>query len=136
MPGWMELQGSLQLNPVKERRVKCSCGCRCELCGEAYPPDLLEIHLLPGSRSPVDPGPDLQREILVLCPHCHREVHEFRLPRVDQKILIRSRPAGVRREIPGILGYIPKPYTPPEADLAAVYEEVRQFSTLFVNGAG
>ena len=41
-----------------------------------------------------------------------------------------------RREIRRILGYIPKPYTPPEADLAAVYEEVRQFSTLFVNGAG
>jgi len=136
MPGWMELQGSLRLNPARERRVKCSCGFRCELCGGAYPPDLLEIHLLPGSRGRVEPGPDLQREILVLCHRCHRQVHEFRLLRADQKILVRSRPAGVRREIRGILGSTPKPYTPPEANLAAVYEEVRQFSTLFVNGAG
>jgi len=126
----------LKLNPMKERRVKCSVGCRCELCGEAYPSDLLELHLLPGDGRQIKHGPDLQREILVLCPRCHGDLHEFRLPRVDQKGLVRSRPAGVRKEIRAILGYNPKPYTPPDADLAAVYEEIRQFSSLFVNGAG
>ena len=121
---------------MKERRLKSSVGCCCELCGEAYPSDLLEIHLLPGARNQREPGPDLQREILVLCPRCHLQIHEFRLPRADQKILVRSRPAEVRKRIRAILGYHPKPYTPPESDLAAVYEEIRQFSTLFVNGAG
>jgi hypothetical protein len=132
----MDMELPLNLNPVKERRVKHSVGCICELCGGAYPSDLLEIHLLPGDRRRVKPGTDLQREILVLCPRCHREIHKFRLPRADQKTLVRSRPAGVRREIRAILGYTPRPYTPPDADLAAVFEETRQFSTLFVNGAG
>lgn len=121
----------LKLNPVKERRVKRSVGCRCELCGEAFPADLLEIHLLPGDGRRVKPGPDLQREILVLCPRCHREIHEFRVPRADQKTIVRSRPAGIRREIRAILGYNPKPYTPPDVDLAAVYEEAHQLSSLF-----
>jgi hypothetical protein len=126
----------LKVNPVKERRVKRSVGCRCELCGEEYPSDLLEIHLLPGDGRRVRPGLDLQREILVLCRRCHREIHAFRLPRADQKTLVRSRPAGARREIRAILGYTPKPYTPPEVDLAAIYDETRQLSSFLVNGAG
>jgi hypothetical protein len=126
----------LKLNPVKERRVKHSVGCRCELCGEEYPSAILEIHLLPGDGRRVRPGPDLQREILVLCPCCHRDIHEVCPPRTDQKILVRSRPAGVRREIRAILGYTPKPYTPPEADLAAIYEEAHQLSSICLNGSG
>jgi len=125
----MELH--LKLNPMKERKVKRSVGCRCELCGEAYPSDVLEIHLLPGDGKRVKPGPDLQREILVLCPGCHRGIHEFRVPRADQKTLVRSRPASVRKEIRTILGYNPRPYTPPDVDLAAVYEEAHQLSSLF-----
>jgi hypothetical protein len=126
----------LKPNPVKERRVKRSVGCRCELCGEAYASDLLEIHLLPGEGRRVRPGPDLQREILVLCARCHREIHEFRIPRADQKTLVRSRPAGVRREIRAILGYNPKPYAPPEVDLAAVYTDACQISGVCLNGSG
>jgi hypothetical protein len=122
---------SLKLSPVKERRVKYSVGCRCELCGGAYPSDLLEIHLLPRTGRVGKPGPDLQREILVLCPRCHREIHESRVSRADQKTLVRSRPARIRREIRAILGYNPKPYIPPDVDLAAVYEEAHQLSSLF-----
>ena len=132
----MDLTGPARLNPVKERRVKLSVGCICELCGEAFPPDLLEIHLLPGNGKHGEPGPDLQREILVLCPPCHREIHACAVTRADQKTLVRSRPPRVRRAIRAILGYHPKPYSPPESDLAALYEDIRQFSTLFVNGAG
>jgi hypothetical protein len=121
----------LKLNPVKERRVKHSVGCRCELCGEEYPSAILEIHLLPGDGKRVRPGPDLQREILVLCPRCHWEVHDCEVPRADQKTLVRSRPARVRMEIRAILGYHPKPYNPPDVDLASVYEEAHQLSSLF-----
>jgi hypothetical protein len=132
----MDLHPPLKMGQIKERRVKQVVGLRCELCGGAYPSDLLEIHLLPGDGRQVRPGPDLQREILILCPACHREIHTYQIPRADQKILIRSRPAGVRKEIRAILGRNPKPYIPPDVDLAAVYEDVRQFSSLFVNGAG
>ena len=132
----MERELLLKLNPARQRRVKRSVGCRCELCGGAYPADLLEIHLLPGVRCRIEPGPDLQREILVLCPRCHREVHEFRIDRADQKTLVRSRAARARGEIRAILGDRPRPYTPPDVDLAAVYEEARQLSSFLVNGAG
>ena len=130
----MEL--SLKLNPVKELRVKLAAGSRCELCWEAYPSHLLEIHLLPMAGRHVRQGPDLQREILVLCPRCHRHVHAFDPDRADQKTLVRSRPTAVRKEIRAILGYTPSPYTPPEVDLAAVYEETRQLLSFVVNGAG
>jgi hypothetical protein len=132
----MDLQGPPGLSPAREQRVKRAAGLHCELCGGAYPADLLEIHLLPGEGWRVDPGPDLQREILVLCPRCHRDVHASRLPRADQKTLVRSRPAATRREIRAILGYAPAPYTPPEADLAAIYDETRQLASFVVNGAG
>jgi hypothetical protein len=128
---WKAMELPLKLNPVKERRVKHSVGCRCELCGEEYPSDLLEIHLLPQDGRRVRPAPDLQREILVLCPRCHREIHDCGVPRADQKTLVRSRPAGVRKDIRAILGYNPKPYTPPESDLAAIYEQAHQLSSLF-----
>lgn len=130
------MEPALKLNQVKERQVKHAVGLRCELCGDAFPADLLEIHLLPMDGRPVNPGPDLQREILVLCSRCHRDVHEFGLPRADQKNLVRSRAAGVRREIRLILGYCPGPYIPPEVDLAALYEETRQLSGFVLNGAG
>jgi hypothetical protein len=121
----------LKLNPVEDRRVKHAVGLRCELCGDACRADLLEIHLLPGDGRQVKPGPDLQREILVLCPRCHREIHESRVSRADQKTLVRSRTAGARKEIRAILGYHPMPYTPPDVDLSAVYEEAHQLSSLF-----
>jgi hypothetical protein len=126
----------LKLNPAKERRLKHSIGCSCELCGELYPPDLLEIHLLPGVGKRIRPDPDLQREILLLCSRCHLEIHELGIPRADQKTLVRSRPAGVRREIRSILGYNPKQYIPPDIDLAAVYMEACQISGGCLNGSG
>jgi hypothetical protein len=126
----------LKLGLVKERKVKHSLGSRCELCGDAHPTSILEIHLIPCGGTPVKPGPDLQREILVLCPRCHRELHAFGTPRADQKDLVRARPAGARREIRAILGHQPEPYTPPEVDLAALYEETRQLSSFVLNGAG
>jgi len=126
----------LRLNLAKERAVKRAAGLRCELCGGEFPSFLLEIHLLPPGGGVIEPGPDLQREILVLCARCHRDVHACRLPRADQKELVRSRRAGVRREIRTILGYNPMPYTPPDVDLAAIYEETRQLSGFLVNGAG
>jgi hypothetical protein len=119
------------LPPVKSKKVKLAAGSRCELCGEAYPPVLLEIHLLPGDGKRARQGPDLQREILVLCPGCHREIHDCRVPRADQKTLVRSRPSQVRREIRAILGFQPGPYTPPESDLAEIYEQAHQLSSLF-----
>ena len=132
----MDLRPPLEMGPVRERNVKRSVGLACELCGGAYPADLLEIHLLPGGGNRADPGPDLQREILVLCARCHREIHGLGIPRADQKTLVRSRAAGVRREIRKILGHRPRPYVPPEADLASVYDEILQLSSFPVNGAG
>lgn len=124
------------VNPVKERRVKQAVRLCCELCGGAFPADILELHLLPQDGAGVAPGPDLQRELLVLCPRCHREIHSCRTPRADQKQLVRARPAGARKEIRLILGWFPKPYTPPDVDLAALYEETRQLSGFVLNGAG
>jgi hypothetical protein len=120
------------LPPVKAKRVKLAAGSRCEICDGEFRLSILEIHLVPreGGRS-ASAGPDLQREILILCPACHREIHAFRIPRADQKILVRSRPSGVRREMRRVLGYKPKPYSPPEVDLAVVYEEAHQLSSLF-----
>lgn len=133
----MAMELPVNLNPAKERRVKRSVGCRCELCGGTYASDLLEIHLLPVDRRQGKPGPDLQREILILCPGCHRGIHEMRIHRADQKVLVRSRSARVRKEIREILSYNPKPYTPPgDVDLAAVYEEACRISGLIVNGVG
>jgi hypothetical protein len=120
------------LPPVKAKRVKLAAGARCEICDGEFPLSILEIHLIlqEGGRR-TRGGPDLQREILILCPACHREIHTYRIPRADQKILVRSRQPGVRREMRRILGYKPKPYSPPEVDLAAVYEEAHQLSSLF-----
>jgi hypothetical protein len=120
------------LPPVKAKRVKLAAGARCEICDGEYRLSILEIHLIPqeGGRR-VRTGLDLQREILILCPACHREIHAFQIPRADQKILVRVRPSGVRREIRRVLGYKPEPYSPPEVDLAVVYEEAHQLSSLF-----
>ena len=120
------------LPSVKAKRVKLAAGSRCEICTGEFPLSILEIHLIPGKgEREASTGPDLQREILILCPACHREIHAFHIPRADQKILVRSRPSGVRREIRRVLGYQPKPYTPPDVDLAAVYDEAHQLSSLF-----
>jgi hypothetical protein len=114
------------LSPVQEKRIKNALESTCELCREYYPLSLLEIHAVTGSRSRekrAEKNPE--KRMLVVCPLCHRHIHILPVPVSRQKALIEKRQFTVRKEIRRILGYVPKPYTPPDdADLAKIYEEL------------
>ena len=71
----------------------------------------------------------LEREFLVLCSLCHRDVHEACLTVAEQKEILRYRPGDARREIRRILNYTPKPYVPPEPDISQIYEEAGRINT-------
>jgi len=61
--------------------------------------------------------------LLVLCPRCHHDLHSFSVPLADQRELIAYRPYRVKQAIRAILGYRPKPYTPPDNfDPSTVFE--------------
>jgi hypothetical protein len=82
------------------------------------PVDTLEVHAISGSRRKSRGGADLEREILILCSLCHRDVHEAPLTVAEQKEILRSRPRNRRREIKQILNFTPKPYVPPDQDIS------------------
>lgn len=91
--------------------------------------DALEVHAISGSRPKSRGRADLEREILVLCSLCHRDVHEACLTVAEQKEILRYRPGDRRREIRQILNYTPKPYVPPEPDISEIYEEAGRINT-------
>ncbi len=121
----MNLQEFERVNAVKSRLLKLAAGGRCEHCGEAYPLVLLEIHTLdPRSRAETA-CPDLQKEVLILCPDCHFFFHARPVEESIQRELVRYRPKEVKAAMRRILGSRPRPYVPPETgDPAAIFAEM------------
>lgn len=106
-PGW-----------VRERQIKLELGLQCEVCGVRAPHPILEIHYIRGAPSfPGSPPEDLEAEILILCPACHRDIHTFGVQEDDQRSLLLFRPDDLRRRIRRILGAKIKPICIPEQDL-------------------
>ena len=121
----MPLLSHLTLSFTTTKRIKMAVDFQCEICGQEQPIVLLEIHYIPGSSSMKRSVKvkDLQREILVLCPTCHHDIHAFSVTIADQKKLISYRSKLLKERIRLILKQPSKPYTPPECDLEKSYEE-------------
>ncbi|MCQ8894261.1 MAG: hypothetical protein NQU46_06480 [Methanolinea sp.] len=111
-------------HPIRAKKIKLTLGCCCELCGVCLPPEGLEIHTfsLDELYAPMQPAV-LEEHLLVLCPRCHADVHEFSLPPADQEWLVRMRDAEKKKSISAILNYVPRRYTPPESDIEEAYRE-------------
>jgi len=125
----MPLPRELTPSPIKVRKIKLVLGSQCELCNRECPVESLEIHAISVDQLRVQETPNLEREILVLCSSCHRDVHEACLTVAEQKELLRYRPASMRREIRRILNYTPKPYVPPDSNIPEIYEEANRVNT-------
>jgi len=125
----MPLPREFAPGPLKVRKIKLVLGGRCELCGMEYSLETLEIHAIQGNQPLPRDRADLEREILVLCGTCHRDLHEACLGVADQKEILRYRPKDLRREIRRILGYTPRPYVPPESNISEIYEEATRVNT-------
>jgi len=72
----MPLPREFTLSPVKVKKIKLILGCRCELCNREYDIESLEVHAISGDRFRGRKIPNLEREILILCTSCHRDIHE------------------------------------------------------------
>jgi len=126
----MNLQEFERVNAVKSRLLKLAAGGRCEHCGEAYPLVLLEIHVIDRNTDAGTDHIDLQKEVIILCPDCHRFFHARPVEESIQRELVRYRPKEVKAAMRRILGSRPRPYVPPETgDPAAIFAE------MFASGA-
>jgi len=113
----------LGLSEKEEKKIKIIADSTCEVCGEFRPPEDLEIHLISHRRTK-DEQRDPSLRILVTCRSCHSRIHAIPVPTQSQRIISKGRDFFVRRDIRKLLGYIPKPWTPPETiDLAQIYED-------------
>lgn len=125
------------LDPGTCAVIVMAVGGACEWCRERYPLSLFEIHrIYPGDACPDRVRSDPQKGILVLCPICHRHVHDDSVPEDEQKEVIRNRPGPVRNQLRQVLGYSPRPYTPPETDIERSYEECFRIDSLDLYRAG
>ncbi len=126
----MLLSEYLKEHPVKARRIRITTGGRCENCSNAFPPTVLEIHVIGSLPAVGDISWDLQKHLLVLCPACHRSFRSGQVEESLQRELVRHRSREVRKQIRDILGYHPAKYVPPgDFDPEAVFRE------LFESGA-
>lgn len=104
----------LNRNPVKSRLLKLAAGRICEHCGNDFPLVLLVVHVI-NQTTVADPESiDLQREVLVLCPGCHRLFHSKPIAEVIQRELARYRPRTVKNAMRTVLGVPPRTYVPPQ----------------------
>ena len=115
---------------VRQKRIAIAAGCRCELCGEETAAADLEVHTI-GNRGRVKglALAEMEREILVLCPRCHRDVHEQETGEEEQRALLAFRTPEVTEAIRAILSTRPKPYSPPEVDLEETFADVTHLRT-------
>lgn len=118
------------LSPEQECRIKRAVESTCELCREYTPLSFLVLHGLRKKRGSLDPVPkERERNILVVCEHCHRLIHAEPVPVKKLRARIARRPFAVRKEILLALGYVPKPVTPPDdQDFARVYDETIHYA--------
>lgn len=118
----------LAISPIKIKKIKLAVDCRCEWCSNQYALPNLEIHHIPTGADGKEPAHgDLQKQILIVCSTCHRNIHLKGYLKELQVDVIRYRSRAVKKAIREILGYRPRPYIPPEIDdPAKIYEETSQ----------
>ena len=108
---------------MQEKMLKRAVEGNCELCSEYFPLGLLEIHRI-SRRLYREMVRDPSARILVVCHLCHDHIHRLPVLVKDQRALVSRRSFYVRQDIRRILGYTPKPYSPPDDTyLSQVYEE-------------
>jgi hypothetical protein len=111
------------LTPVQEKKLKVAVEQNCELCSEYFAPEFLEIHRI-SRRLYREMVRDPSTRILVVCHLCHQHIHRLPVRVKDQRALVSHRSFFVRQDIRKILGYTPKPYSPPtDTCVSEVYEE-------------
>ncbi len=111
------------LTPVQEKNLKLAVEGTCELCSEYYALPFLEIHRI-SRRLYREMVRDPSARILVVCRLCHDHIHRLPVRVKDQRAIVSRRSFLVRQDIRMILGYKPKPYSPPDdTDLSQMYEE-------------
>lgn len=119
------------ISPLEEEKVKRALESTCELCREYIPISLLELHGFPKRRKKNSPHPkEREQHILVVCSPCHHLIHAIPVPVEKLRALIKKRAFAVRMEILKALGYVPRPYSPPDnPDLSTAYEDVMRSSS-------
>jgi hypothetical protein len=111
------------LTPVQEKKLKIAVEGNCELCTEYFAHPFLEIHRI-SRRLYREMVRDPSTRILVVCHLCHDHIHRLPVRVKDQRAIVARRPFFIRQDIRRILGYKPKPYTPPkDSDLSQMYED-------------
>ena len=111
------------LTAVQERKLKLAVEGSCELCSEYFALPFLEIHRI-SRRLYREMVRDPSTRILVVCHLCHHHIHRLPVRVKDQRAIVSRRSFFVRQDIRKILGYAPKPYSPPDdMDVSEMYEE-------------
>jgi hypothetical protein len=111
------------LTRVQEKKLKLAVEGSCELCSEYFALPFLEIHRI-SRRLYREMVRDPSARILVVCRLCHDHIHRLPMRVKDQRAIVFHRSFFVRQDIRRILGYKPKPYSPPDdTDLSQMYEE-------------
>jgi hypothetical protein len=111
------------LTRAQEKKLKLAVEQSCELCSEYFALPFLEIHRI-SRRLYREMVRDPSARILVVCCLCHDHIHRLPVRVKDQRAIVSRRSFFVRRDIRRILGYKPKPYSPPENTyISEVYEE-------------
>ena len=111
------------LTPEQEKKLKIAVEGRCELCSEYFAFPFLGIHRI-SRRLYREMVRDPSTRILVVCQLCHHHIHRLPVRVRDQRAIVSRRSFFVRQDIRKILGYTPKPYSPPDdSDISQMYEE-------------
>jgi hypothetical protein len=111
------------LTPVQERKLKLAVEGNCELCSEYFALPFLEIHRI-SQRLYREMVQDPSTRILVVCRLCHHHIHRLPVRVKVQRAIVSHRSFFVRQDIRKILGYTPKPYSPPDdIDISRMYED-------------
>ena len=107
----------------EEKKLKLAVEQCCELCSEYFALPFLGIHRISRHlyREMVR---DPSTRLLVVCHLCHHHIHRLPVRVKDQRAIVSRRSFFVRQDIRTILGYTPKPYSPPrDACVSQVYED-------------
>jgi len=111
----------------QEMAIKKAAEGTCELCREYFALPFLEIHRI-SRRMYREMARDPASRILVVCRLCHDHIHRLPMKVRDQRAVAAGRSFFIRRDLRRILGYRPKPYSPPEnLDVSQIYEEYFNF---------
>jgi hypothetical protein len=111
------------LAPWQKRKIKIAVEGKCELCSEVSAFPFLEIHRIT-RRQYREMVWDPSTRILVVCPFCHDHIHRLPVLIKKQRAIVSRRSFYTRRDIRKVLGYRPKPYSPPDnPDPPQMYED-------------